>query len=171
MAGLELFAERGFAQTSIAQIASKAQVAKGTVYLYFSSKDDLLLQIFDMLESVSDNFLPEPEGNEDPKALLKMIIEESIVGMRQQTGFFRMIAQLSLQSDVIEGLSERINSFRQGKLSLFTPLFEQLGYEDPEGEMFFLGAAMDGMILGIHSMGEEYPIDKIKDKIQKHYEL
>jgi AcrR family transcriptional regulator len=36
-----LFLEYGVAQTTIEQITSAADVAKGTFYLYFSSKEDL----------------------------------------------------------------------------------------------------------------------------------
>lgn len=41
-AAYELFLENGLAKTSISEIASKANVAKGTFYLYFSDKDALL---------------------------------------------------------------------------------------------------------------------------------
>ena len=40
-AALAVFGERGFRQTSLAEVAARAGVSKGTVYLYFSSKDDL----------------------------------------------------------------------------------------------------------------------------------
>ena len=39
---LRLWAERGFDQTSVAEIAAQAGVAKGTFYLYFESKESLL---------------------------------------------------------------------------------------------------------------------------------
>jgi len=41
-AALDLFAERGFAGTKIEDVASRAGVTKGTVYLYFGSKEALL---------------------------------------------------------------------------------------------------------------------------------
>ena len=40
-AALELFVERGFAATKLADVARKAGVTKGTVYLYFESKEAL----------------------------------------------------------------------------------------------------------------------------------
>ena len=40
-AALDCFAERGFAATKLDDIAAKAGVAKGTVYLYFPSKEEL----------------------------------------------------------------------------------------------------------------------------------
>ena len=40
-AALELFVERGFAATRLDDVAKRAGVSKGTLYLYFDSKDDL----------------------------------------------------------------------------------------------------------------------------------
>ena len=40
-AALELFVERGYAATRLEDVASRAGVSKGTVYLYFANKDEL----------------------------------------------------------------------------------------------------------------------------------
>lgn len=40
-AALVLFAERGFAATKLSDVAARAGVAKGTVYRYFDTKEDL----------------------------------------------------------------------------------------------------------------------------------
>ena len=40
-AALELFIERGFAATRLDDVAKRAGVSKGTLYLYFDSKEDL----------------------------------------------------------------------------------------------------------------------------------
>src|SRR5262249_36566018 len=40
-AALESFAERGFAATRLEDIAARAGVTRGTLYLYFQSKEDL----------------------------------------------------------------------------------------------------------------------------------
>jgi AcrR family transcriptional regulator len=41
-AALELFVERGFAGTRLEDVAARAGVSKGTLYLYFANKQDLL---------------------------------------------------------------------------------------------------------------------------------
>ncbi|HTU87234.1 MAG TPA: TetR family transcriptional regulator [Solirubrobacteraceae bacterium] len=40
---LELFAERGYDETTLAEIADAAEVAPRTIFAYFESKDDILL--------------------------------------------------------------------------------------------------------------------------------
>jgi len=48
-AAIEIFSEKGFHNTKIVEVAQKAEVADGTVYLYFKNKDDLLITAFQYL--------------------------------------------------------------------------------------------------------------------------
>lgn len=48
-ASIELFCEKGIAQTSIDEIARSAGVAKGTIYLYFKNKEEIIFAIWDMV--------------------------------------------------------------------------------------------------------------------------
>ena len=44
---VRVFADKGFFHATVAEIARQAGVADGTIYLYFKSKDEILLSIFD----------------------------------------------------------------------------------------------------------------------------
>ncbi len=46
-AAIDVFADRGYFNAQVADVARAAGVAAGTVYLYFRSKDDLLVSIFE----------------------------------------------------------------------------------------------------------------------------
>jgi AcrR family transcriptional regulator len=46
-AALELFTEKGFAATRVEDIAQKAGISKGTIYLYFPSKEALMEGLID----------------------------------------------------------------------------------------------------------------------------
>jgi AcrR family transcriptional regulator len=56
---LDLFAQRGFADTTVEDITNAADVGKGTFFNYFPSKDHLLLAFAEMqlakLQSIVDN--------------------------------------------------------------------------------------------------------------------
>jgi TetR/AcrR family fatty acid metabolism transcriptional regulator len=45
-AAVDVFAEHGYFNAKVAQIAKAAGVADGTIYLYFDGKEDLLITIF-----------------------------------------------------------------------------------------------------------------------------
>lgn len=44
-----VFAEKGFHRARISDVAKRAGVADGTVYLYFQNKDDLLIKTFEFI--------------------------------------------------------------------------------------------------------------------------
>ncbi|MBU2621929.1 MAG: TetR family transcriptional regulator [Proteobacteria bacterium] len=59
-AAVKVFAEQGFYQSTISQIAREAGVADGTIYLYFKNKDDILVQFFNYkTKQVFDSFREE----------------------------------------------------------------------------------------------------------------
>jgi len=46
-AATQVFAQHGFFNSKISEIAKAANVADGTIYLYFKNKDDLLISLFE----------------------------------------------------------------------------------------------------------------------------
>src|SRR6185436_14978008 len=44
-AALHVFGEQGFARTRLEEVAKRAGVSKGTLYLYFKSKEDLFREM------------------------------------------------------------------------------------------------------------------------------
>lgn len=53
-AALELFVEKGFAATRVEEVAARAGVSKGTLFLYFPTKDELLKAV--VRENISGRF-------------------------------------------------------------------------------------------------------------------
>src|SRR5258707_10336529 len=55
-AAVRVFAQEGFYNAKVSQIAHAAGVADGTIYLYFKSKDDLLISLFEnRMERINEN--------------------------------------------------------------------------------------------------------------------
>lgn len=61
-AAAELFAEQGFHRTTTRDIANAADIAEGTLYNYFTNKEDLLLALLGRLGEVRDMELKPAEG-------------------------------------------------------------------------------------------------------------
>ncbi len=60
---LELIRENGFHGTPMSRVAKQAGVAAGTIYTYFESKDELIL---DLYQYVKTNILTEIRAKDDP---------------------------------------------------------------------------------------------------------
>ena len=61
-AALELFVERGFANTRLEDVATRAGISKGTLYLYFANKEELFKAVV-------------REGLVSPLAAMKNVLE------------------------------------------------------------------------------------------------
>jgi AcrR family transcriptional regulator len=93
-ASVELFAEHGYAQTSVQQIVDAAGVTKGALYHYFKSKDDLLFDIYDRILSLQRQHLDEiVHRGEGPEPTIRLVCEDVIVTsidwLHEGTVFFR----------------------------------------------------------------------------------
>ena len=103
-AAFEIFSEKGFHRATVAEVAKKAHVGKGTVYLYFTGKEALLLAIFDTLIDrlvfALDRTLSE---SADPRQAVKDWLTRQLDEGRAG----RLIAQLLAQRPSLSGLSAR----------------------------------------------------------------
>lgn len=73
-AATKVFAQNGFFNSQVADVARVAGVAAGTVYLYFQSKDDILVSIFERsMHTVLAECRAETDGISDPARRLRRI--------------------------------------------------------------------------------------------------
>ena len=66
-AAMKVFAQQGYAAATIRAIAREANIAQGTIYLYFPSKRDLLLALYRsmILESLEEIIVRPKEGEDE----------------------------------------------------------------------------------------------------------
>jgi TetR/AcrR family transcriptional regulator, fatty acid metabolism regulator protein len=75
-AAVRVFAKKGFHATRVSEVAKAAGVADGTIYLYFKSKDELLVSLFeDRVERLLTFMQTELPGTATASEKLKRIIE------------------------------------------------------------------------------------------------
>jgi TetR/AcrR family fatty acid metabolism transcriptional regulator len=78
-AAVRVFAELGFYQSTISQIAREAGVADGTIYLYFKNKDDILVQFFSYkAKQVFDLFREEVSNADNAVEKLRNLIRRHL---------------------------------------------------------------------------------------------
>ena len=65
-AALSLFAQKGFAETTVEDITNAADVGKGTFFNYFPSKDHILLAFGDMQLAKLQSAVDEAKRNDTP---------------------------------------------------------------------------------------------------------
>jgi AcrR family transcriptional regulator len=92
IAAMTLFSENGVHATSMQEVADKSNVSKGTIYTYFSSKEDLLLSIFNYFHDSIKTHISESNHIElPPKEKFIKQIELFLQERKQYKGFFKMV--------------------------------------------------------------------------------
>jgi len=78
-AALKLFREKGFEQTTMRDIAAKADVALGAAYYYFASKEAIVLAFYQEMQEVSHQSILEAlAGRRKLKDRLRYVIEKRL---------------------------------------------------------------------------------------------
>jgi AcrR family transcriptional regulator len=98
-AAVELFASKGFDGTSVQEIVQRAEVTKGAMYHYFTSKDDLLYEIYHSLisaqladlDEILSRQLSPPEA---VRAIIANLIETTAARAEETAVFAREMHRL-----------------------------------------------------------------------------
>jgi AcrR family transcriptional regulator len=166
---MELFAVEGFDKTSISKIAQKADISKGLLYNYFSSKEELIKTIiFNGLDSLTGYFDPNHDGVLTRKEL-KYFIEEFFTAVQKNEHYWRLYFSLFFQPHVLKLVEKRLIVMIHTYMNMLIRYFEAKGSDDPETDAIMLGAVLDG--IGFHFMANTatFPVEKIKKKLIDTY--
>ncbi|TGB01433.1 TetR/AcrR family transcriptional regulator [Halobacillus salinus] len=114
-AAVEVFAEKGYASSSTSEIASRANVAEGTIFRHYKTKKDLLIAIvkpfmrgfavpFFAARFVQDVFDVPPEKLED---LLKTLIKNRFEFVKENAPLLKIVLQeLAFHSELKDQFQE-----------------------------------------------------------------
>ena len=158
-AAAAVFSRKGFANARVSDIAEEAGVGKGTVYEYFTSKEELFLAVFRHLDREFQQRLEERVRRADSACgRIRAIFEAGAEFMEAQPELYAMsldfwaaVREGELQEDFSRTFLEALAGYRQLTAEILGEgqrRGELGGHFDPEKVALFIVAAMDGM--GFH---------------------
>ena len=126
-AALDIFAEKGYHATKMEEIAEAAGLGKGTLYGYFSSKQDL----FDsMVFWYLDQYFQSLEKDVDPEGpvadTLRTVIRNHIqILQRTRSSFMKILMDFSNMPRSQEEILFFHREFLAGKVAAYSRMFER----------------------------------------------
>jgi len=122
-AAIKVFAKKGFYNAKVSEIAREANVADGTIYLYFKNKDDILISLFEeKMELIINEMKNELSKLEDPTQKIRAFVSRHIhlvrdnkylaeviqIELRQSSKFMRRYVPIKFLEylDIIGGIIE-----------------------------------------------------------------
>jgi TetR/AcrR family fatty acid metabolism transcriptional regulator len=130
-AAIRVFSQKGFYNAKVSDVAKVAEVADGTIYLYFKNKDDLLVSIF---ESSMDYFFQQAkdrmEEGLDPSEKLRRFIELHLDAVQKNQGLAQVL-QIELRSS-----TRFMKEYKAEKFFQYLKLIEEIILEGQARALF-----------------------------------
>ena len=168
-AAIECFANKGYHAVSISEIAKNACISKGLMYNYFSSKDELLRNIFHEIMSVMlKMFDPDENGISDNDELV-LYLDRFFKHLKSNLILWKMYMAIFSQPAVQEILKVEIIDASKKPLEILGNYFKRQGVKKPLVEVAFLSTLFSGVLFEYISDPENYPLDQIKKRILEFY--
>jgi AcrR family transcriptional regulator len=169
LSAMELFANRGFGNTSVRAIAKCAGVSQGLMYIYFKSKDDLLKAIFERgMRDVRASWQLD-DGTATPYEKIESLLRKSFAILKEHATFWRLIHALRMQPEVLETLALELGQLSDLIQEHLTALCREAGLERPEIEAKVLFAFIDGVAQQLVMAPDGYPIEDVIESLLKKY--
>ena len=119
-AAMELFRRKGFAETTMREIAAEAGMATGAAYYYFDSKDAIVLAFYQQAQEEMEPLLEQAlHAHRDLKERLAALLE---VKLRYFESNRRLLGALTVHTDPEQPLSpfsERTRAIRDRDVEFF----------------------------------------------------
>jgi AcrR family transcriptional regulator len=161
-AAASIFAEKGYHQASIRDIARATGVSLSGLYYYFDSKEELLFLIQDhAFGTLTGNLERMLEGVEEPHRKLRILMENHL---RYFIGAKAEMKVLSHESESLTGeFRRRVNAKKRRLTEIVTGILREIrpgGGVDPRVATFSLFGMMN-WLYNWHRPGEDPPVEAL----------
>ncbi len=175
-AAIKVFAQQGFFQSTVSQIAKEAGVADGTIYLYFKNKDDLLRQLFsyktgEIIGRFKEEMAKAGTATEKLQTLIRCHLEEF-----QRDMHIAIVYQAETRQSRHKKVEGIINELTKTYLSLISEIIETGQEEGSIRKDLYLGlvkrfilGAVDEVINTWVLSGAKYDLVSMADPLVELY--
>ena len=175
-AATKMFARKGFYKTRISEIAMEAQVADGTIYIYFENKDDILISLFEeQMQIVLDNMVDQISREDDPVKKLEKFALIHLQLIEQNPNMAEIIQVEVRQS------SRFMKEYKNEKFAQYLDLIGEIVREGQENGVFkkevipgvakraFFGALDEMSRFWVLSTRKQYDIKTAAKQISEYF--
>ncbi len=156
------FSRKGYNGTKIDDIATTAKVAKGSIYHYYKSKEELLEAVLDLGLQKSDEIMQQSFAASDGETFMEKFIDSTLSKPLDDLKFWRLFTSVLIQADIPEKVTKKFKSYMRNSFDQLADLFALPG-EDKEKtkeRTSMIAASIDGIwlhaiVFGVENYNEE----------------
>lgn len=167
---LIVFAHKGYHGASIANIASEANISKGLIYNYFSSKEDILKEtLYSGLEYIFKQYRIDPENFTAEQ--FSDLIDLTFDLLEKDFSYWKIYFSVMMQTEVMELIQDKLMEILIPIIETFATFMAELGYDNPLNEARFFGATIDGLSINYISDPDNFPKEYCINRLKSIYNL
>jgi AcrR family transcriptional regulator len=171
-AALGLFAEKGFTETTVADITDAADVGKGTFFNYFPSKEHILVAFSDMQLSKLQATVDEMRDKHVP---MRAFFRDMTMRMTQEPArapdVVRAILQANLTSSSVRSVMRERSARSEGLLTQLVQIGQERGEFRRDVSALELAQVFRQTIFGTLLMWSLYGDASLSDRIERAMEI
>jgi len=125
-AALKSFAKHGYHKSSMDLIAEEAELGKSTIYYYFPTKDELLLEVLkNGLEKFFENIMEKWKELENPLEKIRAVSEAAAEFFYENPNYFRLYLYLSIHPKLKQKTADLLSPIVESKSKMFIRVFRE----------------------------------------------
>src|SRR3984885_4181321 len=171
-ASVRLFAEKGFAETTVEDITNAADVGKGTFFNYFPSKEHILVAFSDMQLGKLERFVEAARiSKESMRAFFRTMSQQMTSEPAKKPDFMRALLQANLSSLSVRNVMRERNTRGEHLLSQLVQIGQERGEFRRDVSALEVARVFRQMTFGTVLLGSVYGDDWLGERIDRAIDI
>lgn len=165
---MELAAEGGYDAVQMRDVAARADVALGTIYRYFNSKDQLLVNaMVTWTEQLRERLSQRPARGSTPVEAVTDVYQRACRSLERQPRLAAALVRALSSTDA--GISDTSHQVGEHLRAMVVPLLEDLDPETREDVIMVLGHVWLSTLIGW--LNGRFPLTQVRQQLSSAIRL
>jgi AcrR family transcriptional regulator len=171
-AAVRLFAEKGFAETTVEDITNAADVGKGTFFNYFPSKEHILIAFSDMQLGKLASFVEAARnGNEPMRSFFRTMSQQMTSDPAKKPEMVRALLQANLSSSSVRDVMRQKNAYGEHLMSQLVQIGQDRGEFRRDVPALEIARVFRQMTFGTLLLWSVYGDDSLSDRLNSAIDI
>jgi AcrR family transcriptional regulator len=171
-AAVRLFAEKGFAETTVEDITNAADVGKGTFFNYFPSKEHILIAFSETQLGRMEQFVETARNGKEPiREHFRRLSQQVTAGQAKKPEMVRALLQANLSSPTVRDVMRKKNAYGEKLVSELIQIGQDRGEFRRDVPAVEMARVFRQMTFGTLLLWSVYGDDSLADRLERAIDI
>jgi AcrR family transcriptional regulator len=172
MAAVRLFAEKGFAETTVEDITNAADVGKGTFFNYFPSKEHILIAFSETQLGRMEQFVEMARNGKEPiREHFRILSQQVSAGHAKKPEMVRALLQANLSSPTVRDVMRKKNAYGEKLVSELIQIGQERGEFRRDVPAVEMARVFRQMTFGTLLLWSVYGDDSLAERLERAVDI